>query len=136
MAAPLERSVEELSEEYARARARAVGAIQQARDTTGTATSARGHVTVVVGAGGAVYNITFNTREYRRMAPAELASMLTDTIRRAQESLHRQLAEVMPSATPGEVPMMDVLAGRVDWARLLPERLDVDGLPPHPRAAG
>jgi hypothetical protein len=128
MTSPLDRELERIAADYDRYRAGAIEAQRRLREVSASATSPQGLVTIQVDAQGEVRAIVFNSKDYRTMAPAELAHVLVDTIGRARKSVVQQLVEVLPMTSFGGVSVPDMLGGQVDWDRVLPERLGTEGL--------
>ncbi|MFF8773994.1 YbaB/EbfC family nucleoid-associated protein [Kitasatospora sp. NPDC015120] len=73
--------------------ARAEAMQQEMNELTGSVTSKDRMVTVKVGSQGQVVSMTFHTDDYREMAPAELAKVLTDVLNEARADVGRQVAE-------------------------------------------
>jgi hypothetical protein len=77
-------------------------------------------VTVGLGAGGALSELTFHTTAYRDMAPAELSRLLLDTVSAARAEYAAQVADAMAPVREGAVlPFEDVMAGRFDISEFL-----------------
>ena len=111
----------ELAAEQARYRQAALDAQQRMAAVSATVTSSRGLVTVTAGPQGELCDLRFNSQEYRRMAPAELAATLLETVRQARESVLRQLMDQLPAGALGGVSPQDLLDGTVGWSELLPD---------------
>ncbi|RZU53467.1 YbaB/EbfC DNA-binding family protein [Krasilnikovia cinnamomea] len=124
-----QRRPDQVAADYARHRAEAVETQRRISALSATVTSAQGLVTVTVDARSEITSLTFNSQQYRRMAAAELAHVVLDTVKRARASVLQQMTEVMPAARLAGMALPDVLAGRVDIERMLPERLEF-GTPP------
>jgi DNA-binding protein YbaB len=122
-----ERSFEQLNADYARYRAAAMESAQRMQAVAATVTSTNGLVTITVGPQGEIRSLSFNSKDYRKMAPAELAHVVLDTFDKARESALQQAAAALPSFSFGGLNSRDLLNGRVDWEQVLPEKLDVDG---------
>ncbi|MET8700472.1 YbaB/EbfC family nucleoid-associated protein [Kitasatospora sp. NPDC058032] len=73
--------------------ARAEAMQQEMNELTGSVTSKDRMVTVKVGSQGQVVSMTFHTNDYRDMAPAELAKVLTDVLNEARADVGQQVAE-------------------------------------------
>lgn len=127
-----ERSLEQLAADYARHRAAAVHAQERMSQVSATMTSPQGLVTVTVGAQGEVQSLLFNSQDYRKMPAAELSHVVLDTISRARASVMQQLAGALPDSTFAGISYADVMNGNVNWDQVLPEKLDLDGMPWHP----
>jgi hypothetical protein len=77
-------------------------------------------VTVGLGAGGVLSELTFHTTAYRDMAPAELSRLLLDTVSAARAEYAAQVADAMAPVREGAVlPFEDVMAGRFDISEFL-----------------
>ncbi|GHJ46933.1 hypothetical protein Cs7R123_42750 [Catellatospora sp. TT07R-123] len=124
-----DRGLEQAAADYARHRAFAIEAHRRMAAVSATMTSPQGLVTATVGAQGELRALTFNSQDYRRMAPAELARTVLDTVARARQSVLQQLLGELPEAPVGGLSVRDLMEGTADLERLLPERLDLDGLP-------
>lgn len=122
-----DRTLEQIAADYARHRAAAVESIRRVAEISATVTSSQGLVTVTVGGQGEITALTFNSQDYRKMAPAELSQVVLDTVTRARESALQQVMGVIPGTTVGGVSLQDMMQGRVDWDRVLPEQLDIAG---------
>ncbi|MBF9072570.1 YbaB/EbfC family nucleoid-associated protein [Streptacidiphilus fuscans] len=88
-------------------------------ETTAEVTSKDRMVTAKVGAQGQVVSLTFHTKAYQSMAPAELASALTDLLNRARADVGEKLIrsterldgvqDLLRIAVPGGGELKDVL---------------------------
>jgi hypothetical protein len=77
-------------------------------------------VTVGLGAGGALSELTFHTGAYREMAPAELSKLLLDTVDAARAEYAAQVAEAMaPVRADAVLPFEDIMAGKFDISEFL-----------------
>lgn len=73
----------------------------------------RNVVSVTVGQQSDVLEVKFPGRAYKNMTPGELGKVVTETIRKAQEQVREQVAELIAPMLPGGIPVKDLLAGRV-----------------------
>ncbi|MFF1908935.1 YbaB/EbfC family nucleoid-associated protein [Kitasatospora sp. NPDC058218] len=73
--------------------ARAEEMQKEMNELTASVTSKDRMVTVKVGSQGQVVSMTFHTNDYREMAPAELAKVLTDSLNEARAAVGEQVAE-------------------------------------------
>jgi len=120
----------DLDELYRSARDEALAAGQKVRGMTETATDAKGNVRVSVSAEGAVTELTFLSKRYREMAPAQLSHLLLDTIEAARSRVQKRLSEQLTGALGGRLPVADLVAGTADLSALLPPELPAGlGLP-------
>ena len=77
-------------------------------------------LTVGLGAGGALTELTFHTTAYRDMAPAELSRLLLDTVTAARAEYAEQVADAMAPVREGSVlPYEDIMAGKFDISEFL-----------------
>lgn len=77
-------------------------------------------LTVGLGAGGALSELTFHTTAYRDMAPAELSKLLLDTVGAARAEYAAQVADAMAPVREGAVlPFEDIMSGRFDISEFL-----------------
>ncbi|MGM1060381.1 YbaB/EbfC family nucleoid-associated protein [Saccharothrix sp. Mg75] len=86
------------------------------KDIRATATAPRRSVSVTAGHGGGVEEIKFPTAAYKRMAPAELAAALVDTIAAAQRKAADEAADLMAPHMPPGFDAKAVVAGELDPA--------------------
>jgi DNA-binding protein YbaB len=129
MTTPWDKQIESLMADYQRHRTDALEVGEHLRSTTGTATTGKGLVTAVVGPGGEVRSITFHSRRYRTMAPAELAQLLIDAVEQARGNALDQMAAAMPTVALAGMTYEDMLNGRVDVDAILPKDLSPSTFP-------
>lgn len=99
------------------------GAKERMASVTGTATSGRREVSATVGRTGEVTELSFPTSAYKRMAPAELASVIVRTIAEArQKAVDASAAELAPMLPPG-FSAHDLMNGTVDVQALFAARV-------------
>jgi DNA-binding protein YbaB len=129
MTAEREWHVEQIAAEYSQQRTNAIEMHRKMQEITAKVTSSKGLVTIEMNAQSEITSLTFKSRAYREMAPAELANVILDTIRRARDSIQKQMLEALPSTSFAGASFADLLNGNVDFASLLPEELSTEGLP-------
>ena len=89
-----------------------------------TVSSPRNEVTVTVGSSGAIEELRFNNRDYRRMGPEELADMITTTIGDARSAVEDQVMKSMTGLTGGGgSAVADMMSGAFDWQSMFPADL-------------
>lgn len=77
-------------------------------------------LTVGLGAGGALTELTFHTGAYRDMAPAELSRLVLDTVAAARGVYAAEVADAMAPVREGAVlPFEDIMAGKFDISEFL-----------------
>lgn len=113
-----EQMIEQLTEEYEKARARSGELRQQVRDLTASVTAPRETVKVTVGAQGEVRSIEFPTGAYKRMAPAELSTALMDALNEAKDKAQAMLSELLAPNMPAGMNFLDVIQGKAGMPAL------------------
>jgi hypothetical protein len=110
----------ELVTESERRMAAAVDAQRRVAELAVSVRSRDRSLTVGLGAGGALTELTFHTGGYRDMAPAELSRLLLDTVAAARAEYAARVAEVMAPVRDGAVlPFEDIVAGKFDISEFL-----------------
>ncbi|WP_329069060.1 YbaB/EbfC family nucleoid-associated protein [Amycolatopsis sp. NBC_01480] len=123
MASPYEKMLEDALGAYQRQRERLTDVKEKMDSLTSTATSARREVTATVGRTGELTELSFPTSAYKRMAPAELASVIVRTISEArQASIAASAEELAPMLPPG-FSAQDMMSGKVDVRALIAARV-------------
>jgi YbaB/EbfC DNA-binding family protein len=123
MASPYEKMLEDALGAYQRQRERLTDVKEKMDALTSTATSARREVTATVGRTGELTELSFPTSAYKRMAPAELASVIVRTISEArQASIAASAEELAPMLPPG-FSAQDMMSGKVDVRALIAARV-------------
>jgi DNA-binding protein YbaB len=120
--------VEELTQEYEKAKARTGELRREVSELNATATAPRETVKVTVGAQGDVRSIEFPTSAYKRMPPAELSAALMETINEAKDKAHEMLNELMTPSMPGGLKFMEVMQGKVEPSALGDARPGMPGI--------
>ncbi|GAA2025187.1 hypothetical protein GCM10009839_23990 [Catenulispora yoronensis] len=102
-------------------RVRAIADAQ--REIAGLAVTKRSRdraLTVGLGPGGVLTELTFHTTAYREMAPAELSRLVLDTVAAARAEYAAQVAKAMAPAREGAaLPHDQILAGTFDISEFL-----------------
>nr|WP_221382676.1 YbaB/EbfC family nucleoid-associated protein [Actinoplanes polyasparticus] len=81
--------------------------------------SANKMVTATFDGRGELVKLVFNNTKYRSMAPAELATMVTDTIRRGRASAFGKIGEMAGGPVIPGVDFGDLAAGQVDLDKVV-----------------
>lgn len=110
--------MESLLADYRTALAEAGEVHRRITEIVGAACSPRQTVRVTVTAQGELLSVEFPTDAYKRMPPAELSEAIAAAVRAAKEDAFEQLAAVVPEHSPGGLPLMDLIRGRVKPADL------------------
>jgi DNA-binding protein YbaB len=90
------------------------------QEITATATSPRKSVSITVGAQGQVIDLKFPSDAYKRMAPKELANVITETFAAAQQQVQAQLMELMQANAPGGFDLSAMYGPNADMGKVLP----------------
>ena len=125
---PHSEQLHQLMSQYRRQLAEVGETQRKLREISCTASAPRQAITVTVTHGGVVSDIKFPSGAYRRMAPAELASVLLKTLAEAQQLARRAAAEVVAPTLPPGMDAQKLFSGEVDLRSLLkpePELQDV-----------
>jgi DNA-binding protein YbaB len=93
-------------------------------EISATATAPKHAFEVTVGAQGEIKKLSFPTEAFRRMAPAELASVIEKTIGKARADAAKAMNKVMAPYLPEGFSLANVAAGKPDW-----DKLGFDALP-------
>ncbi|WP_328605152.1 YbaB/EbfC family nucleoid-associated protein [Amycolatopsis sp. NBC_00345] len=123
MASPYEKMLEDALGAYQRQRERLTETKERMESLTSTATSARREVTATVGRTGELTELSFPTSAYKRMAPAELASVIVRTISEARRASIAASAEELAPMLPPGFSAQDMMSGQVDVRALIAARV-------------
>ncbi|HWS31763.1 MAG TPA: YbaB/EbfC family nucleoid-associated protein [Actinoplanes sp.] len=102
------------------------------RDLAGMQLSAASkgrELTVTVDSRGAVTDIVFHTGAYRMMAPAELSSLLVQTIDAARTQASEAALEAFAPLLPESFPLEEVLSGDPDIDRIFDDAVRTADIP-------
>ncbi|MDG4809462.1 YbaB/EbfC family nucleoid-associated protein [Micromonospora sp. WMMD1120] len=103
------------------------------RMAQGTTTTSKDRMlSVAMNGRGEILKLTFHNTRYRQMAPAELASLITETIAAARVESLNQLADVAGGEVLPGISLQDLAGGEVDLERMVSSFLNasLDVLPP------
>jgi DNA-binding protein YbaB len=117
----LQDQLEQTLAEYRQKRADLRKLQERMADMSSTATAPRKVVSATVDTHGRITGIAFPTNAYKNMAPAELANVVCDTVRKAQALAREELAELMEPMMPAGMSMRGREPGGFDIDRLFPE---------------
>ena len=121
MSLPFDSELEALMTEYRKRRARTAELQRQIREISGTAVTPRQTVKVKVDAQGGLLSIEFPTGAYKRMAPNELAEAIQGAVAEAKGKAMEALGELMQPELPAGINFADLVQGRADMAKALPD---------------
>jgi DNA-binding protein YbaB len=112
MTSPLADQVEQAMARLKDHRARMEEVRAELRQATASVMSKDRMVTAKVGPQGQVVSLTFHTTAYRKMAPAQLADVLTEVLNEARARVGEQVTEAMRSVSGiGEVLKLSMTGG-------------------------
>jgi DNA-binding protein YbaB len=121
MSSPLQDQLEQALAEYRQRRAD----MQQLQVTmagmSSTVTAPRNVVSATVDSHGQVIAVVFPSKAYKNLAPAELATVVCETVGKAQTMAREELAELMEPMMPAGMSMRGMEPGKIDIDRLFPE---------------
>ncbi len=103
MSTPLQQQLEAALSDLRVRRTRMQEATEQLAKTTGTAISKDRSVEAVVDNHGKLASLKLNGAGYRKLAPAEFAARIVDTVRAAQDAAARQAAGALTGMMPSAV---------------------------------
>jgi DNA-binding protein YbaB len=87
-------------------------------DSTTKVSSKDRMVTVTMGPHGGLESIEFNSQKFRKMAPAELGTVLVETIRQAQVEARESVLRAYRPVLPDAIGIDSILAGKTDVDQL------------------
>ena len=121
MSSPLQDQFEKTLAEYRKKRADLKDMQSRMAEMSSTATAPRNVVVATVDTHGQITGISFPSNAYKNMAPAELGTVICDTVRKAQTMAREQLVELMEPMMPAGMSMRGREPGKFDIDRLFPE---------------
>ena len=119
MTSPYEKTMNDALAAYQQQREQLTHAREKLNTVTNSVTSPRQVVTATVGRHGEVIGLAFPTSAYKRMAPAELASVIIKTIQEAREKSLSQSADLLKPMLPKGFSAEDMLSGKTDVQTML-----------------
>lgn len=119
MTSAFESMINDMMAEIQKQRESLVRLQQGAPEINGSARSKRRQVSATVDARGELIELKFHGTGYRSLAPAELATIIVDTVREAREEAHRQLWDVVGENFPNGTQFADLINGDYDWTESL-----------------
>jgi DNA-binding protein YbaB len=126
MTSPYEETLNQALAAYKEQQEKLVEAREKLSAVTNTVTSARQVVSATVGRHGEVLGLAFPSSAYKRMAPAELASVIVKTIQDARAKSLEASAGLLAPMLPEGFSAEDMLSGKVDLQSMLTARRDKD----------
>ena len=116
--------IEKRQKELHRKQAELAEVQQRLAGVQATATSKNRAITVTVDSQGEIIDIKFRTGAYRSMPGVELARLLMDTIAAARSDAKDTLIDQFTSVLP-DMPLRELMDGRLDFATLMRQRIDL-----------
>jgi DNA-binding protein YbaB len=120
MSSPYDQAIEELMADYHRQLEQINENQRRIREITATAVSQRQQVSVTVGSRGDIVELKFPTDAYKRMAPLELASLITETFAEARRKASARVAELAKATAPAGFDMSALFGPDSDLGKVLP----------------
>ncbi|MGH3664208.1 MAG: YbaB/EbfC family nucleoid-associated protein [Micromonosporaceae bacterium] len=111
MSNPLQDRIDQVMADFERSQTAIDSIREELADSTTTVTAKNRAVEVTVDGQGEVTEITFPTKKYRSMAPAELGSLLVETLADARQQAVRRATTLMRTAMPNSGPLLEALGG-------------------------
>lgn len=112
--------IESLFAEYERQRSGITDLQARMKEVRASASSPRREVTVTVGRGGELTDITFPTGAYKRMTPTELTSAIMKAFGEAREQAMDQAAELLAPMLPAGMNAAMMVRGEAGVDMYLP----------------
>jgi hypothetical protein len=104
--------------ELRRQQARLKAISKKIGDSTTKVSSKDRMVTVTMGPHSGLESIEFNSQKFRKMAPAELGTVLVETIRQAQAEARERVLRAYRPVLPDAIDIGSILAGKTDMDQL------------------
>lgn len=123
MTSPHRKMLEEALGAYQRQQENYAQVKEQMESIRSTETSPRREVSATVGRTGELLELTFPTAAYKRMAPAELSSIIVRTVAKAREKSIAAAAEAMAPMLPPGFSAQDLMSGNADPRKLFAGRV-------------
>jgi hypothetical protein len=115
MTAPLNDRVEEALAQLRRDQEEIRRVSERAANATGATAAAKDRsLSVAVDSQGALTGITFHGQKFRKMAPAELASLIVETARAARTEATAAMVELFQPLFPGGFDLSEMMGGTFD----------------------
>jgi DNA-binding protein YbaB len=118
-----EEIIQQATAELRRQQADLMAARAKLEDASTKVTSKDRMVTVVLDMRGQVGSITFHSQKFRRIAPAELGSILVETITRAQEECRERVMRAYRPFVPSGLNLRDMMAGKTDLNKMFEDAI-------------
>ena len=96
--------------------------------STATARAKGRQVSATVDGRGRLTEVRFHGQGYRTMSPAELGTLVVETVNRAHADVQRQLWASAAGYLPAGVAVDDVAAGEFNWASTLSAEIRLPAL--------
>jgi DNA-binding protein YbaB len=120
MSSPYDESIKELMGDFHQQLDQLNETNRRMQEITATATSPRKSVSITVGAQGRIVELKFPSDAYKRMAPMELANVITETFAAAQQQVQAQLMGLMQTNAPAGFDLSALYGPDADLGKVLP----------------
>lgn len=123
MSSPLQNRFEQAFAEFEEQKTAISEFERKLAESSMTVTAKNRAVSVTVDGQGDLMELKFPTNAYRTMAPAELSSLLVETIRTAREQARESTSELLQTFLPGGISSYDMLNNPIDFEEIMGEAL-------------
>ncbi len=127
MTSPLHSKFEQAYAEFAKQQSGVSEFERKLAEASTTVTAKNRAVIVTVDGQGDLTELKFPTNAYRTMAPAELSSLLVETIKSAREQARESASELLHAHLPAGGLAFDMLDNPVDFDEILTEAVRAAG---------
>lgn len=110
--------IDQAKEELRRQQENLLAARKKLTDVTTKVTSKDRMVTVILDSRGQLSSIAFNSQKFRKMAPAELGSVLVETISQAQAESRERVMRAFGPLLPAGLDLPGLMAGKTDLNKI------------------
>ena len=125
MTSPMHDRIEQAMAEFERNKA-AIEDLQNGLAATHTTISPKNRsISVTVDGQGELTEVKFPSNAYRGMSPAQLGSLIVDTVTEAREEARRKSIGMFQSLLPAGLPVGDMLSGPVDFDDVMEQITDL-----------
>jgi DNA-binding protein YbaB len=125
MTSAFESAINEAMAELEKQRKTMVQLTESLNEITGSARSKRRQVSVTVDGRGDITELTFHGQAYRSLPPADLASIIVETIQDAKQAAQEQVWQSIAEAVPEGLEFAQAATGVRDWSDTLGEVMTI-----------
>jgi DNA-binding protein YbaB len=127
MSNPMQDKIEQAFADFERSQTAIAAIRDELADSTTTVTSKNRAVQVTVDGHGEVTEISFPTKKYRTMAPAEFGSLLVATLAEARQEAVERATNLVSAAMPNSAPLFETLGGSADLDTVMADLAQKEG---------